>query len=100
MIWARWLEDPFFDQLITELSTISDEFKALWDGHEVAVCDPDAAAFEHAELGRLEFEHSSYDLNDSLDRGVRMIVYTPAPATDTRAKLDRFVSGARRSLAR
>ncbi len=100
IIWSRWLGDPFFDQLIEGISAFSDEFAALWAGHEVAVCDPDMACFQHPVLGRLAFEHSAYDLNDSLDRGVRMIIYSPAPETDTRTKLSRYLSAASSSAIR
>ena len=92
VVWARWLEDPFFAQLVHDLSTAFDEFKTLWAGHEVAACDPDEAVFQHPELGLLAFEHSAYDLNDSIDRGVRLLVYTPQPRTDTRIQLGRFIA--------
>lgn len=55
-----------------------------------AICDPDSATFEHPELGRLDFAHSAYDLNDSLNRGFRMVTYVPVDGTSTREKVHSY----------
>ena len=88
---AKYLNDPFFDQLIDTLAEQSEEFAQLWTGHEVDVCDPDTAHFTHPELGRLSFEHSAYDLNDSLNRGFRLVTYLPLTGTPTKAKIASFM---------
>lgn len=95
----RYLADPFFDQLTNGLSEKSGEFAELWDGHEVHACDPDQAIFDHPELGRLEFEHSAYDLNDSLHRGFRMVTYVPIEGTATREKVESYVDSQNLQLA-
>lgn len=88
---TKYLNDPFFDQLIDALAENSEEFARLWAGHEVDVCDPDTAYFTHPELGRLSFEHSAYDLNDSLNRGFRLVTYMPLAGTPTRTKVENFL---------
>lgn len=88
---AKYLNDPFFDQLIDALTEQSEEFAQLWTGHEVDVCDPDTAHFIHPDLGRLSFEHSAYDLNDSLNRGFRLVTYVPLTGTPTKAKIANFL---------
>lgn len=87
----KYLDDPFCDRLINSLAERSAEFARLWASHEVDICDPDIAHFNHPELGRLSFEHSAYDLNDSLRRGFRLVVYTPLAGTPTRSKIKGYI---------
>lgn len=62
----------------------SEEFRRLWDEHEVGVRPNDVKRFLHPSVGRLELQCQS--LVDP-DQSHRLLVYTAAPGSESHEKL-------------
>jgi transcriptional regulator with XRE-family HTH domain len=62
----------------------SEEFRAVWDDHEVGVRPNDVKSFVHPEVGALEVACQS--LVDS-DQSHRLVVYTAVPGSESYEKL-------------
>lgn len=71
-------------QLADLLLARSEEFRELWDAHEVGVRPVDVKRFVHPEVGVLELNCQT--LLDP-DQSHRLLVYTASPGTDSHAKL-------------
>lgn len=70
----------YADLLLAE----SDEFRRLWDDHEVGVRPNDVKRFLHPSVGRLDLQCQS--LVDP-DQSHRLLVYTAAPGTESHDRL-------------
>ena len=62
----------------------SDEFRTLWDEHEVGIRPADVKRFVHPEVGTIEL--SCQSLLDP-DQGHRLLVYTAVPGSESHEKL-------------
>ncbi|MEU0484417.1 helix-turn-helix transcriptional regulator [Streptosporangium sp. NPDC006013] len=74
--------DPFnadLTQLIGELSTRSDDFRARWARHDVRLHHAGSKTFHHPAVGDLTLDYESMDLH--ADPGLNLTVYTAAPDT-------------------
>ena len=85
---ARYLGDPWFEELIADLQRVSPDFCRLWPQHDAHHQLDFHKILEHPVLGRLEFEH--INLQVMSDPDIRLMVYAPEPAT--RAKLEGFLA--------
>ena len=71
-------------QLADDLLTRSDEFRSLWDLHEIGIRPRDSKKFVHRELGTLDLAcQPLYDPTQSH----ALLVYTATPGTDSYEKL-------------
>ncbi|MEC3956620.1 helix-turn-helix transcriptional regulator [Nocardia sp. CDC153] len=80
--------DPGFDAVLTELSSRSDEFAALWARHDVGVARQSVNALRHPEVGELYFDTTPLTVTDQPDRHI--VLYNPRPDTATAEALDRL----------
>ncbi|WP_382306460.1 helix-turn-helix transcriptional regulator [Herbiconiux sp. UC225_62] len=71
-------------QVADELLERSEEFRALWERHEVGLRPRETKRFVHAELGALEL--SCQTLIDP-DQSHALLVYTASPGSDSYEKL-------------
>ena len=71
-------------QLAHLLTEQSEEFRALWETHEVGVSPPNLKRFLHPEVGELEL--SCQTLLDP-EQSHRLLVYTAAPGSESHEKL-------------
>lgn len=71
-------------QLADMLLPRSEEFRRLWDDHEVGVRPAEVKRFVHPEVGLLEL--SCQSLLDP-DQSHRLLVYTAAPGSESHEKL-------------
>ncbi len=62
----------------------SDEFRALWEAHEVGLHPDSAKRFQHPEVGRLELHCQT--LVDP-EQGHHLMVYTAVPGSESAEKL-------------
>jgi transcriptional regulator with XRE-family HTH domain len=83
---ADHFNDPRFEELVTDLCDLSDEFAALWHDHEVVGLRTKTKEVELPEVGRLSFTTQSWTL-DGPDQ-VRLFLHLPNRMSDTRAKLE------------
>lgn len=63
-------------QLVDELSTISPEFKAMWNDNEIATTREGIKRLHHPDLGAIELEFSTFAVEGRSD--LNMMVYSPA----------------------
>jgi transcriptional regulator with XRE-family HTH domain len=87
---ARHVGEPEFEELIEALRDGSPEFRKWWGRHEVARTGIGRKVVRHPVVGRLLFEHAVFKLEETPER--RMILYSPLPAEDTQAKLERLLA--------
>ena len=64
-----------FEGLVDELCEASSVFRQLWDDPELSTRSIGVHTVNHADLGRLKFEHSSYVPEGS--QHLRVLVYAP-----------------------
>lgn len=70
-------DDPAFAQLVRELREISPEFHRWWPQQNVLSRSDGAKRFLHRALGEIQFEHTTFLVDDAPD--LRLVVYTPLP---------------------
>lgn len=83
----------YADALLAE----SEEFRRLWDAHEVGLRPPDLKRFRHPEVGRLEL--TCQTLLDP-DQSHRLLVYTAEPGSESHEKLQLLAVVGPQQLAR
>ncbi|HEY6479454.1 MAG TPA: helix-turn-helix transcriptional regulator [Streptosporangiaceae bacterium] len=83
---ARRPHDAEVNALIRDLLEVSDEFRELWERHDVAVRHSSSKTFVHPQVGRLELECEVL-LSASASGEQSLVLYTPRPGTDTAEKL-------------
>ena len=77
--------------MLADLSRVSAEFAALWPRNDVMGTPEGAKEIEHPLVGCLAIQPTLLQVAQAPD--LWMIVYTPAPGTDTAAHLQRLMSG-------
>lgn len=73
--------DPALRELIEELHEVSEEFRQLWQGHNVLVFRHGTKHYLHPTVGELEFEYQSFIVEDVPE--LIMLVYGVAPESRT-----------------
>ena len=74
--------DPYdkdLQDLIGELSTLSDDFRAKWGAHDVRRHTTGEKHFNHPVVGRLDLLFESADL--AADPGWKLLIYTAVPGS-------------------
>lgn len=77
--------DPAVRDLVDGLSTASDEFRAVWARHEVAIRRTTLKVLTHPEVGRLDLQ---CDVVLSPPSEQRLVLFRPQPGTPTAERLD------------
>jgi transcriptional regulator with XRE-family HTH domain len=84
-VGAAW-----YQQLIEDLCHASPEFEAWWPEHNVTSSPREAKVVRHPLVGRMVFTSNPLQVAHAPDAW--MLVYTPDPETDTRAKVGRLLA--------
>lgn len=82
---GKYIDDPWFCQLVDELKAVSPEFKTWWSLHDVIDDSGAYKQFNHPKAGLMDFESSCFDVPDN--SGVRLFIHAPVPGTNTAAKM-------------
>lgn len=82
---ALYPDDSRFAALIDDLRRTSQEFRAWWPRHDVRGSLDVRKELRHPVLGDLVLDRITLQVPGA--PGLKLIVYTPAPETDTAAKL-------------
>jgi transcriptional regulator with XRE-family HTH domain len=90
-VYARNVDDPWFNQLVQLLRARSPEFAEWWNDHDIELVQEGVKCYRHPEAGRLVFDYTALDIGGEGAPSARMITYVPAPDTDTREKLEAFL---------
>jgi transcriptional regulator with XRE-family HTH domain len=87
---ARYPGDPRFAALIGDLERASPEFRAWWPRHDVQGNLDCRKEILHPLMGHLVLDRTTLQLPAAPD--LTLMVYTPAPDTDTGSKLQRLLA--------
>ena len=78
-------DDPGPAALVAELLSVSAEFAALWEDHEVAVRHSTVKRFIHPVVGAMELD---CEVLLSSEHAQRLIVHTARPGTESAERLE------------
>jgi transcriptional regulator with XRE-family HTH domain len=77
--YARYPGDASFQTLVEDLQRVSPQFSQWWEQHDVRGLPDGPRTMNHPVLGRLEFDHVTFQT--SITPSLRLKVYAAAPAT-------------------
>ena len=83
--WARRRGDADVEALVARLSEVSEEFRDLWDRHEVAVRRADTKRVVHPLVGTVELDCEVLFTTEG-DQG--LVLLTARPGTEAREQLE------------
>lgn len=86
---ARYANEEWFRCLIADLQRISPEFRAWWPRHDVRGRSDALKEITHPLVGSLMFEHTTLQVPTMPE--LKIMIYTPLPATDTLEKLQQLM---------
>jgi transcriptional regulator with XRE-family HTH domain len=81
----RYVGEVWLTKLVYELERVSPTFRAWWSRHEVQAAPTECKRLIHPEVGELVLRVQTFEVANHPD--LRMMVYTPAPGTETAARL-------------
>ena len=76
---GRTVDRAPFDQLARELSARSEEFRALWNAHELLATPEGSKTVRHPGVGDIELDHVVLLHVEPDGRTLRVTLYTPRP---------------------
>lgn len=82
--WSRRRGDADVDTLVDELLARSDEFRQLWDRHEVGIPPDDHKTFIHPRVGRITVD---CEILATADGNQRLIILSAPPSSESYGKL-------------
>lgn len=83
--YARRSGDPDVTSLVNDLLRESEEFRELWERHEVAVRRTDRKTFIHPEVGPVTVR---CEVLLTEEQDIQLLAYFPAEGTDAAGKLE------------
>jgi transcriptional regulator with XRE-family HTH domain len=92
---SRLDDDPGLKMLISELAAGNPAFTRLWNEAAVRPREHGQRTFRHAREGRLTLEYTPLIVNGQ--DGLTIVLFSPAPGTDTDEKLRRLASPRKRN---
>lgn len=86
----RYVGELWFKHLVADLQELSPEFREWWPRHDIQSAHTGKKELQHPLVGRLTLQSTNFLVADAPD--LRLVVSTPAPETDTAAKLTRLLA--------
>jgi transcriptional regulator with XRE-family HTH domain len=87
---GRYVGETWLTELVAEVSQVSAEFAAWWSRGDVQGTPEGSKATRHPQVGRLDLRLTLLQVAQTPD--LWMMVYTPAPGTDTAERLQRLMA--------
>ncbi|NNC12488.1 helix-turn-helix domain-containing protein [Planctomonas sp. JC2975] len=84
------LGDPAYLALVARLEAASPEFRTAWAAHDIEGFASRERMFRHPTAGLLTLEHHQLSPSDHPD--LHVVIYTPAPGSDSAARLAQLLS--------
>ncbi len=91
--YARWIEDPWFNEIIQVLERESPQFAEMWTARELTAYQDGTKEYHFSDLGQLSFDYTALRLSDERHSNLSLIAYIPRPATGTRERLLAALAG-------
>ncbi|SDJ14028.1 helix-turn-helix transcriptional regulator [Billgrantia gudaonensis] len=91
LIYANYVEDPWFNELIALLQARSPEFAMWWEEHDVQLPQDGVKVYQHPEAGRLSFDYAILRVAGSNGVPLQLITYVPTSDTDTQQRMETFM---------
>jgi transcriptional regulator with XRE-family HTH domain len=82
--WSRRRGDADVDTLVDELLTRSEEFRQLWERHEVGIPPDDHKTFIHPRVGRITVD---CEILATADGNQRLVILSAPPSSESYGKL-------------
>lgn len=83
--YGEYVGDGWYEHFLEEMMREHPDFKDMWENSQVSYAPEVHLEFRHARAGRMVYELTSLKVYGQDD--LRCNVYTPAPETNTEAKL-------------
>jgi transcriptional regulator with XRE-family HTH domain len=83
------VDDPWFGRFVERLQQRSPEFARWWSQYDVERVQETEKVIEHPAVGQLTLRQTVLQVVDD-SRALYLILYTPAPETDTAEKLQKL----------
>ena len=77
---ARYVDDPWFNELVSVLRAKSDEFARWWNEHNVQLPHGGVKRYRHPEAGLLSFEFTHLEIAGEPFEAAHLVAYVPADA--------------------
>ncbi|MEP7288748.1 MAG: helix-turn-helix transcriptional regulator [Chloroflexota bacterium] len=88
--YGRFINDPWWAELIAELNEISPKFRELWARHDVLTVSEGYKLMHHPLAGELAFDFLWFKTVDSGD--LRVLIHMPRSNSGTAEKIARLLS--------
>ncbi|WP_426448879.1 helix-turn-helix transcriptional regulator [Paenibacillus sp. S-38] len=94
--YGRFVEDPWWAEMLQELSRFSPEFREMWSRHEVVETPEGRKHIRHPAAGLLIFEPLALQVADPPD--LQLLVNTPVPGSGTAEKIERLLADSQAAI--
>lgn len=86
---GKHVAEAWFIEFINTLENDSLEFREWWSQHDVREAPMERIEIDHPEVGRLELDNVSFQVNS--DPGLRVCVYTAVAGSETSDKIQELI---------
>jgi hypothetical protein len=88
--YNRFIDDPWWVQQITALSSFSPKFREFWARHDVLNISEGQKIMHHPLVGELNFDFLFFQSIDSSN--LRFLIHTPHSTTNTAIKVEHLLT--------
>lgn len=81
------IDDKKVIQFTNSMMKCSSEFSQWWKEHLIQTEAPLTKIISHPQVGILQFEHTSYTINDNEQKNLKLYINTPIKDDDTEVKI-------------
>ncbi|WP_239618051.1 helix-turn-helix transcriptional regulator [Cohnella mopanensis] len=87
--YGQYVEDEWYEEFVEEMKATHPDFNRLWEQSKVSSAPEVLPEFRHAKARKMLFQLTSLQVHGDAD--LRCSIYTPAPGTSTRSKLEQLM---------
>lgn len=88
--YGQYVDDEWYEQFLREMKDEYPDFQRIWERIDVSFAPEMLLEFRHAKAGKMLFHLTSLQVHGNTD--LRCSIYTPAPDTNTEAKMSSLMS--------
>ena len=92
--YGRFINDPWWTNLIADLNRVSPKFRELWERHDVVTVSEGRKTIHHSIAGELCFDFLTLKTVDSSD--LRLLIHTPRSGSGTAEKIARLLEDSKK----